>query len=48
VSLWFFVRRFTQTTMQPSKLPMRNKTITRNFINQLGFQEWGNADFDGI
>ena len=29
------------------KLPMRNKAITRDFyINQLGFQEWGKADFD--
>jgi catechol 2,3-dioxygenase-like lactoylglutathione lyase family enzyme len=35
------------TAINP-KLPMRNKTITRNFyINQLGFREWGNADFDG-
>ena len=35
------------TAINP-KLPMRNKTITRNFyINQLGFQEWGNADYDG-
>ena len=35
------------TAINP-KLPMRNKSITRNFyINQLGFQEWGNADFDG-
>jgi len=30
------------------KLPMRNKTSTRNFyINKLGFQEFGSADFDG-
>ena len=34
------------TAINP-KLPMSNKAITRNFyINQLGFQEWGNADFD--
>ncbi len=30
------------------KLPMRNKSVTRNFyLNQLGFQEFGSADFDG-
>ncbi len=30
------------------KLPMRNKTITRNFYKkELGFREFGNADFDG-
>src|SRR5882757_970724 len=30
------------------KLPMRNKTATRNFyINKLGFQEFGSADFAG-
>jgi len=30
------------------KLPMRNKTITKDFyVNQLGFQVWGNATFDG-
>jgi len=30
------------------KLPMRNKTITREFyINQLGFREFGSADFEG-
>ncbi|MBB6001598.1 VOC family protein [Arcicella rosea] len=30
------------------KLPMRNKTITRDFyIKQLGFQEFGSADFEG-
>jgi hypothetical protein len=30
------------------KLPMRNKTITRDFyLNKLGFQEFGSADFDG-
>ncbi|MFD2564688.1 bleomycin resistance protein [Aquimarina rubra] len=29
------------------KLPMRNKAITRKFyINELGFQEFGSADFD--
>lgn len=41
----------TQTIMLTAinpKLPMRNKAITRNFyINQLGFKEWGSADFDG-
>ncbi|TAD97030.1 MAG: VOC family protein [Bacteroidetes bacterium] len=30
------------------KLPMRNKNVTKDFyINKLGFQEFGNADFDG-
>ena len=30
------------------KLPMRNKAITRNFyLNQMGFQEFGQADFAG-
>ncbi|MBN8707506.1 MAG: VOC family protein [Bacteroidetes bacterium] len=30
------------------KLPMRDKTVTRNFyINKLHFQEFGSADFDG-
>jgi hypothetical protein len=30
------------------KLPMRNKKITRDFyINQLGFEEFGSADFEG-
>ena len=35
------------TAIHP-KLPMRNKTITRNFyLNQMGFQEFGQADFAG-
>ncbi len=30
------------------KLPMRNKSVTRDFyINKLDFQEFGSADFDG-
>jgi hypothetical protein len=30
------------------KLPMRDKAITRDFyINKLGFQEFGSADYDG-
>ncbi|WP_299438361.1 VOC family protein [uncultured Aquimarina sp.] len=30
------------------KLPMRNKSVTREYyINKLGFQEFGSADFDG-
>ena len=30
------------------KLPIRNKDITRDFyLNKLGFQEFGSADFDG-
>ena len=30
------------------KLPMRNKGITRDFyLNKLGFEEFGNADFEG-
>lgn len=35
------------TAIHP-KLPMRNKAVTRDFyINQLGFEEFGSADFDG-
>ena len=35
------------TSINP-KLPMRNKSITRDFyILKLGFQEFGSADFDG-
>ncbi len=30
------------------KLPMRNKATTRDFyLNKLGFQEFGSADYDG-
>lgn len=30
------------------KLPMRNKAVTRDFyLNKLGFEEFGSADFDG-
>jgi hypothetical protein len=30
------------------KLPMRDKTVTRDFyVNKLKFQEFGNADYDG-
>lgn len=30
------------------KLPMRNKAVTREYyIDQLGFQEYGNADYHG-
>ncbi|MFV5701516.1 bleomycin resistance protein [Flavobacterium sp. XS2P12] len=30
------------------KLPMRNKAITRDYyLNELGFEEYGNADFEG-
>ena len=30
------------------KLPMRKKAITRDFyLNKLGFQEFGSADYDG-
>lgn len=30
------------------KLPMRDKNVTRNFyVNELGFQEFGSADYDG-
>jgi hypothetical protein len=30
------------------KLPMRNKAVTRDFyLNELGFREFGNADYDG-
>lgn len=35
------------TAINP-KLPMRNKSVTRDFyLNQLGFKEFGNADYDG-
>lgn len=35
------------TAINP-KLPMRNKAITRDFyLNKLGFQEFGSADYDG-
>jgi len=35
------------TAINP-KLPMRDKAVTRNYyINKLGFQEWGSAEFDG-
>ena len=34
-------------TINP-KLPMRNKAITKDFyLNKLGFEEFGNADFEG-
>lgn len=30
------------------KLPMRDKTVTKDFyLNKLGFEDFGNADFDG-
>lgn len=30
------------------KLPMRNKAVTKDFyINKLGFQQFGNTDFEG-
>ncbi len=35
------------TNVNP-KLPMRNKNATRDFyLNKLGFEEFGSADFDG-
>ncbi len=35
------------TAINP-KLPMRNKELTKDFyLNRLGFQEFGSADFDG-
>jgi len=35
------------TSINP-KLPMRNKAITRDFyLNKMGFEEFGSADFDG-
>jgi hypothetical protein len=35
------------TAINP-KLPMRNKAVTRDFyLNKLGFQEFGSADFPG-
>jgi len=29
------------------KLPMRNKSVTRDFYIKLGFTEFGSADYDG-
>ena len=29
------------------KLPMRDKSLTREYYFKLGFQEFGSADFDG-
>jgi catechol 2,3-dioxygenase-like lactoylglutathione lyase family enzyme len=35
------------TAINP-KLPMRDKAITRDFyLNKLGFEEFGDADYDG-
>ena len=35
------------TAINP-KLPMRDKVVTTNFyINKMGFQKFGNADYDG-
>lgn len=35
------------TAIHP-KLPMRDKTVRRNFyMHQLGFREFGNADYSG-
>ena len=35
------------TAINP-KLPMRNKSITKDFyLNKLGFKEFGNTDFNG-
>lgn len=35
------------TSINP-KLPMRNKKVTKDYyINKLGFQAFGNADFEG-
>jgi len=34
------------TSINP-KLPMRNKAITKEFYNKLGFEQIGKADYDG-
>lgn len=35
------------TAINP-KLPMRNKSVTRDYyINKLGFEEFGNSDYEG-
>ncbi|MFT4015409.1 glyoxalase/bleomycin resistance/extradiol dioxygenase family protein [Terrimonas sp.] len=35
------------TSINP-KLPMRNKNVTKDYyVNQLGFTEFGSADYDG-
>lgn len=40
-------RKIMLTAIHP-KLPMRDKALTRDFyIGQLGFQEYGSADYDG-
>jgi hypothetical protein len=50
---YFYIYNFTTiqkdmlTDINP-KLPMRNKAVTKEFyINKLGFQEFGSADYDG-
>jgi|GEM_PF-249938 len=44
---WLQSAKEMLTSVNP-KLPMRNKTATRNFYSEkLGFREWGNTGFDG-
>jgi len=41
------IKKAMLTQINP-KLPMRNKSITRDFyLNRLGFREFGTADYDG-
>jgi hypothetical protein len=41
-------RKIVMLTDIHPKLPMRNKTVTRDYyISQLGFSELGDADYDG-
>ena len=39
--------KYMLTAINP-KLPMRNKSVTRDYyINKLGFEEFGNSDYEG-
>jgi hypothetical protein len=45
--LFTLINNHMLTNVNP-KLPMRDKAVTREFyINRLGFQEFGSADFEG-
>jgi hypothetical protein len=42
------IKKITMLTHINPKLPMRNKAITRDYyVNQLGFEIFGSADYDG-
>lgn len=41
-------KEITMLTDINPKLPMRNKTVTRDYyLNKLGFEEFGNKDYEG-